>query len=277
MKPAGLFMLAAALASAGCSIDVSGSHNVVVREERRVAVSGEPELELTTFDGSLDVRAWDRNEVLVQIEKRAPTEAEASALEVRVTNEGNRIRVEAVQPRVERETWGMGKSVSLIVTVPKTLTLRADTRDGSVRADGIGGTLDVTTGDGSIRASNVSGRVDLSTGDGSINARGRFQAFHAASEDGSLTVEAEPGSAMESDWELSSGDGSITIYVPAALNAQIDAESADGSVRAEGMAAQTSTRDEGEDAQSLRGTLGTGGGRLIRLRSGDGSIRVIGR
>ena len=66
-------------------------------------MTGEPELELTTFDGSLDVRAWDRDEVLVQIEKRAPTEAEASALEVRVTNEGNRIRVEAVQPVAHRD------------------------------------------------------------------------------------------------------------------------------------------------------------------------------
>jgi hypothetical protein len=270
-------MLVSALASAACSIDVNGSHSVVVREERRMPVTGQPELELTTFDGSLDVRAWDRDEVLVEIEKRAPTEAEASALEVRVTSEGNRIRVEAVRPRVERETWGTGKSVSLVVSVPRTLTLRADTRDGSVRADGVGGTLDVTTGDGSIRAANISGRVDLSTGDGSINARGRFQALHAATEDGSLTVEAEPGSTMEADWELSSGDGSITMYVPAALNAQIDAESADGSVRADGMAAQTSTRDEGEDAQSLRGTLGAGGGRTIRLRSGDGSIRVVGR
>jgi hypothetical protein len=279
MKSAGrmVFAVTLAVATAGCSIDVSGRNNVVVREERRLPVTGEPELELTTFDGSVDVRGWDRNEVLVQMEKRAATEAEAAALEVRVTSEGNRIRIEAVQPRVERETWGMGKSVSLILSVPRTLILRADTRDGGVSANGVGGTLDVTTGDGSIRASKVAGRVDLSTDDGSISARGRFQAFHAASEDGSLTVDAEAGSTMDSDWELSTGDGSITMHVPAALNAQIDAESANGSVRGEGMTSQTSSRDDGEDGHSLRGRLGDGSGRMIRLRSGDGSIRVTGR
>ena len=40
-----------------------------IRSKRRFAVSGAPALEVSTFDGSVDVSTWDRPEVLVVIEK----------------------------------------------------------------------------------------------------------------------------------------------------------------------------------------------------------------
>ena len=78
---------------AGCSIDVRGDE-IVVREERRFTVAGDLELALTTFDGAIEVRSWDRPEVLVEIERRAASGAEAQALEVRTSQEGNRLIVD---------------------------------------------------------------------------------------------------------------------------------------------------------------------------------------
>lgn len=287
----------AAVMSTACVVNLDGQ-GVVVREEKRFNVTGDLDLDLATFDGAIRVRSWDRNEVLVEIEKRAESQPEAEALEVRTTQEGNRIRIDARSPRVEREGIHIGNftepSVSLIVSVPQKLSLRAETGDGSiaverlsgrielrsgdgsVRAEEIAGSLTVNTGDGSVSLVNASGRAVLDTGDGSIDARGRFDGLQVSTGDGSVSVEADEGSVMSEDWNVTTGDGSIAFRVPPGFNAEVDADSGDGTVRAEGATGLTTTRSEDEDHESMRGRLGTGG-RTVRLRSGDGSIRLIAR
>jgi DUF4097 and DUF4098 domain-containing protein YvlB len=292
-----LLLGALLLSSAACTVTVDGD-SVLVTEERRFTVTGSPEVTLTTFDGSIEVRSWDRNEVLVQVEKRAHTERDAEALQVEASQNGDAIRIEAPTPRVREEFFGWGASVALVVTAPKSVTLRAQTGDGSIavqdldglvelrsgdgsiRIDRVNGDVRVNTGDGSIRALGVVGQLDLSSGDGSIEARGRFTALRADSGDGSMTLEADPGSTMERDWTVTTGDGSITIRVPEDFNAELDAESGDGTITADAPStralATPARRRDGDQPPVLHTRLGTGG-RTLLLRSGDGSIRVIAR
>ena len=42
-----------------------------VREQRRIPLTGRPNVTVRTFNGPVEVRAWDRNEIVVDIEKRA--------------------------------------------------------------------------------------------------------------------------------------------------------------------------------------------------------------
>src|ERR1700704_2805080 len=79
----------------GC-VNISGSDlgRFVQRDEKRFTVDGKPEVVLSTFDGSIEIRSWDRPDVLVVIEKRAATQAAADAIEVLSTQEGNHISVE---------------------------------------------------------------------------------------------------------------------------------------------------------------------------------------
>lgn len=284
-----------AATSTACVVNL-GDESVVVRDERRFTVTGDADVALTTFDGPIRVQSWDRDEVLVEIEKRGPTRQEAERLEVRATQDGNRIRVEAPRGEGQRSLFRVGSfaspSVSLTLSVPRRLSLRAETGDGSitaqrltgrlelrsgdgsVRGDDIEGDLRVNTGDGSVTVVDVRGRADLGSGDGSIDVRGRLDALRVDTGDGSVDVEAEPGSVMTEDWTITTGDGSITLRVAEGFSAEIDAESGDGTVRADGA---TLTADRGgEEGQWLRGRLGSGG-RRIRLRSGDGSIRILSR
>ncbi len=64
--------LAAALASAGC-VDIIGADfaKYTEREEKVFATSGKAEVSVATFDGSIEIRPWDRSEVKVIVEKRA--------------------------------------------------------------------------------------------------------------------------------------------------------------------------------------------------------------
>jgi len=295
-SPRCLPVVAAALVSivsAACSIDVRGS-GVSTREQRRLTVSGgQPvDLNVRTFDGTIAVRSWDRNEVLVEIERIGVDQASAEALVVNQTQDGNRIVLEAPAGN-QRNLITLGNriapSVNFVVTAPRRLTLQAHTGDGVIDTRDLEGTLDLNSGDGRIVASNVqgeikahtgdgairidqaAGRVEADSGDGSVEIDGRLEALTVRTGDGSVSVEASPGSLAKSDWRITTGDGRIALRIPSDFNAAVDASSGDGSVRVEGIT--TPPSDDGEPPRRVVGQLGSGGATL-RLRTGDGSIDV---
>jgi hypothetical protein len=281
-----------AMSTTACSIDVRGD-GIVVREEKRFTVTGDPQLQLKTFDGSIRLKSWDRKEVLVEIERRGPDEATAKAYVVNASQDGNKIVVDVPRPDSQGNVVHIGSfgshSVSLIVTAPRRMTLDARSGDGSIEADDLAGTIDIRTGDGSIRISRIdgvlkartgdgsmqisdaTGRVEAESGDGSINVDGKFELLDLKSGDGSVHVRATDGSVVKSDWSISTGDGSIAVDLPATIDAELDAHSNDGSVNANGFSGLESSQKD--DSGSLRGRLGKGG-RSLRVRSGDGSIAI---
>jgi hypothetical protein len=287
------FVLAcAALAGAGCVVSVD-SQGHIVRDQRQFAVTGTPEIRMTTFDGAIEIRSWDRSEVVIDIEKRGPTAEAVGELEVTAVQDGHRIQVEVRRPSGERGLLGIGlnmsRSAKLVASVPRQVNLMARTGDGSilaerltgrlelrtgdgsVRGTGLEGELSVHTGDGSVTLEGVDGRLQLVTGDGGVSVAGRFSVVQAETADGSITLRAEPGSAMAEDWSVSSGDGGITLYLPGAFDAMLDARTGDGRIRSDLDVAGASS--ERRERRSLRGRLGAGG-RTLRIRTGDGSISL---
>jgi Putative adhesin len=248
------------------------------RREKRYTVGPDATLTLETFDGSVKVQSWDRAEVLVEIEKRGPDREMAAAIEVTATQDGNRIEVRAHEPKGPREFVGIGNvqsaSVSFNVSVPRSLTLTAQTGDGSINLENLSGVINLRSGDGGIRATSLTGDITARTEDGSIFLEGALAGLRAETGDGSVVVEAEDGSAMKSDWHISTGDGSVVFRVPDAFDADIDAASGDGGVRSELTGLRHERADNGRE--SVTGRLGSGGHR-VTIRSGDGSIRVVNR
>jgi len=283
--------LAASVALGGCVVQI-GADSYVSREERVFQVSGRPAVSVATFDGAIEVRSWDRSEVRVEIEKSGENKELVDGVRVSASQDGDRIAVEVREPDVSGwvATLAGGHSLQakLLVSLPRRSDLRARTGDGSVTAEQLTGRIEITTGDGSVRGIDlegdvsvvtgdgsvrleaVAGRVDVRTGDGSIVIGGRLGTVRARTGDGSVSISAEPGSVAEDDWEISSGDGRIALYLPEGFAAEIDARSREGVVRAdEGLRLTTTAKER----TSLRGVL-EGGGRVIRLRTGDGSISL---
>lgn len=287
-------VLVVGLGSVACSIDVRGNE-ASAREEKRFTVSAtDPvDLKIETFDGAIAVRSWDKNEVLVEIERRGPDQAVAEALVVNQMQEGNRIVIEAPSPQNQRNVITVGswqsQSVSFTVTAPRRVLLQARTGDGNIEAHDLQGTVDLNSGDGRIISSNLegdvkvhtgdgtididraAGRVDADSGDGSIEIDGRLDELTVRTGDGSVRVNAADGSTVKSGWRITTGDGRISLRIPDGFNAAVDASTGDGSVRVDGIS-QT-TRNDDEDRSRVVGQLGSGGATLM-LRSGDGSIDV---
>jgi DUF4097 and DUF4098 domain-containing protein YvlB len=287
---AGVCFLAATLTSACVAVDSQGH---IVREEKRFTVSGTPELRLTTFDGAIDIRPGDSGDVIVEIEKRGPTKETVERLQVEAKQEGNRVEVEVKRPKEDDGFFGIGHHMSptakLIVTMPKEGNVVARSGDGAIRIEGVRGHLELRTSDGSIRAreiggdmllethdgsvvlDGVTGDLDLTTGDGSVTVSGKPGALRLKTGDGSITLRAETGTVMKDDWSVSTGDGGVTLYLPSGFSAEIDAHTGDGSIRSE---LDVSAGDSGEDERrTLRGRIGSGG-KLLKVRTSDGSIRL---
>jgi DUF4097 and DUF4098 domain-containing protein YvlB len=301
-------VLASSLTATACMVSVD-SQAMVEREEKRFTVTGTPNLQLTTFDGAIEIRSWDQPDVLVEIEKRGATREAVDALEVHAEQDGNQVVVEVKRPKSETFSgFGFHHSASakLIVSVPQRTDVVAHSGDGSIRIERVSGKLSIRTGDGSIRASNVDGdialntgdgsvhvdggrgRLDVDTGDGSVEVAGDLSAVKLRTGDGSIVYRADARTAMTDDWDISTGDGSVTLYLPQDFGAELDARTSDGGIRnelhvgsvqaeaEEGSGAARPERDRERDENSRRavkGRLGNGG-KLLRIRTGDGSIRL---
>jgi DUF4097 and DUF4098 domain-containing protein YvlB len=283
----------AALSAAGtltaCVVVDSQAH--VTREEKRFTVTAVPELKLTTFDGAIELRAGeDAKTVIVEIEKRGPTQEGIDQLRVESRQDGNQIEVEVKRPSREVVFFGIGTTptAKLIITMPREGNVIAKSGDGSIHVEDVHGRLELRTGDGSVRARNAGGKItvstgdgsvtldsingdlDADTGDGSVSASGTFGAVKLHTGDGGITLRAESGTKMSDDWSLTTGDGSVSVYLPQDFAAELDAHSGDGSIRNE----LTLAAEGGEvSKRTVRARLG-GGGKTLKIRTGDGSIRL---
>jgi DUF4097 and DUF4098 domain-containing protein YvlB len=282
-------LVSAAGAFSACVVVDSQGH--ITREEKRYTVSGLPDLKLTTFDGAIEVHGGDARTVVVEIEKRGPSQEGVDQLRVEAKQDGNHIEIEVKRPAREIVFFGGSRpTAKLIVTMPREGNLTAKSGDGSIRIEDIHGRLDVRTGDGSIRGRDVGGQMtfatgdgsvtldsaegdlDVDTGDGSVSVAGRLGVAKLRTSDGTITLRADQGTAMKDDWSLTTGDGSISIYLPADFAADLDAHTGDGTIRSElKLAAEA---DGGESSRrTLRAKLGAGG-KILKIRTGDGSIRL---
>jgi DUF4097 and DUF4098 domain-containing protein YvlB len=292
MKLTAAIALTALLAATGC-IDLVGADGgkYVERETKYFTTSGTPDLNLETFDGGIEIRAWDKPEIEVVIERRAVTKEAAATIEVRSDQSGNQVTVEARVPK--SNGFGMhfnySRSARLIVSAPGRSNLHAKSGDGSITVERIAGRLDLRTGDGtirgqdlggdvkahtgdgSIRLDGVNGSLDVDTGDGSVIVSGTFTSVRARSGDGNVTVRANNGSVPDTDWDIATGDGSIRLELPDAFNAELDAHTGDGGIRLNDVTVSNVSGKIGRN--NVRGQLGSGG-RLVRLRTGDGSITL---
>lgn len=286
-----------AVASSACEINLD-TEGVTATETRTFEVTGRPDLVLETFDGNIEIHSWDRDAIEIEVEKRAMEQALLDEIQIAAEQDGNRVTLKVTGPASRSRGVTIGARMSpgarLRVAMPRAANLQAAsgdgsiavedlagtivlrTEDGSVRAARLSGDIRVHSGDGSIRMERVAGRLDLETTDGTIALDATPTMLRGRTGDGPIRVTVQPDAVMAEDWELTTGDGSVTLTLPPAFGAELDVETSDGSVRATHPGIHpdpTTPADRRERRHSLRATMGQGG-RVLRVRTGDGSIRI---
>jgi hypothetical protein len=253
---------------------------------RQYAIRGRADLHVKTDDGRVTVEEGQASEIAAHVVTQGWA---ISPDEVTITERqaGDRVDIEVQLPKHRNHWWPGRREIAVTVRVPKELdidirtgdgsvslpaisgNLRVFTGDGSITAEGAQGTLQLHTGDGSIRARGVEGRLEADTGDGRMDVRGRFDVLDLRTGDGSIVAEVEEGSRVAGPWSLRSGDGGITLRLPESLGAELDAHTGDGSITLDVPVTVAGSLSP----TTVRGRLGAGG-QLVRIHTGDGSIRL---
>ncbi len=230
-------------------------------------VSGKPEVRVHLNDGRITVHTANANQVQASLNTsgwRIPDQ-----VKITERQDGNRVEIEVHVPSVHFGI-GINRSLELELGVPTEATLDLRTDDGRITVDGVKGDERLSTGDGRIEATRMDGTLRAESGDGHLRLQGRFDGLDARTGDGRIDVEAAAGSRGAADWVVQTKDGSIEVRLPQDFAADLYAHTGDGHVDSDFPL----TVDAGRVREgSVRGRL-NGGGKLLEIRSGDGSIHI---
>lgn len=255
---------------------------------RTYPVRGRATVSIRTNDGHVHVTEGAGKEVQVRV--HTVGWHIGGQVQVDGRQSGDRIDVEARVPN-----WHMGLTITfnetrrleIEVVTPRQSDLVIRTGDGGVEIERITGRVEVETGDGHIRCAELKGDVRVHTGDGGVEVRaldgtlaafsgdgsvrvsGRFDGLELETGDGRVVAEALQGSKIGEGWSIATGDGPVTLRLAGPIAADVDARTNDGSISTDFPISVSGSWGR----RRLHGAL-NGGGPPIRLRTGDGSIRL---
>jgi putative adhesin len=231
-------------------------------------LTGKPDLRVGSSDANIRVSTWEQNTI----------EAKVTTTRYKIGDDGIRIEERQIGNMVEIEvryphhgiTIDLGnRRVDVEIHMPREGRVDLHTGDGKIELGNFKGEMQLRSGDGSQEIDSVDGRLRATTGDGHIRANGRFDELELKTGDGRVDARAAPGSALTTSWRLESGDGTVTLEVPENLAADVDLHTGDGHIDLD-IPITTSGKIRQNE---VRGKL-NGGGNLLVIHTGDGSIRL---
>jgi DUF4097 and DUF4098 domain-containing protein YvlB len=236
-----------------------GYNRFTERESKSFTVTGAPDVNVITFDGSVTVHGWDKSEVMYTATKRGDDAQEAKQVTIQSEQQGSAVSI------IAKSEEGDG-SASLDVYLPRNATLHVSSDDGSLHLEGVSGDLTLRTGNGSIQVSDGHGQLQVNTGDGSIRVSNFEGNVDARTGDGSISLDGK-FTALSAR----TGDGSISLSVPAGSDFTVETNAED--IDNGGL---TVSEDVAPSKRVRRWKVGRGG-KVFILNTGDGRISLHSR
>jgi hypothetical protein len=233
-------------------------------------VTGKPELRVETSDANIRVNTWDQPTIEAKV-TTARYKIGEGGIRIEEHQNGDSVELEVRFPHHNFEI-GLGwhdRRVDIDIHMPREGRINFHTSDGKIEVSGLKGDMDLRSGDGSQDIDNVEGKLRAMTGDGHIRANGRFDELELKTGDGRVEARAAAGSSLTTGWRLETGDGSVSLEVPENLAADVDFHTGDGHIDLDMPVATQGKLRQNE----VRGKL-NGGGNLLLIHTGDGSIRL---
>jgi len=234
-------------------------------------LTGKPDLRVATSDANIHVSTWDQSSVEARVTTKG-YKIGGGGIRIDEHQAGNMVEIEVRYPHhgvTINFGSAVGHRVEIEIHMPREGQVDLHTGDGKIDLANFKGEMALRSGDGSQEIDGVDGKLRATTGDGHIRASGRFDGLELKTGDGRLEAHAASGSALETGWRLESGDGSVTLEVPENLAADVDLHTGDGHIDLDMPVTTTGKIRENE----VRGKL-NGGGNLLVIHTGDGSIRL---
>jgi DUF4097 and DUF4098 domain-containing protein YvlB len=231
-------------------------------------ISGKPDLRVETSDANIRVDTWDKNTIDVHITSSRYKFGD-NGLRVIEHQAGDAVELELRFPHHVFTVQFGSYRVEMEIHMPRQGRVNLRTGDGSIDLANFKGIMDLESGDGHERIDAVDGSLRARTGDGHIRVAGRFDGLDLNTGDGRIEARVLPGSTMASSWNVHTGDGGVTVELPESFAADVDLHTNDGHINVE----MPVTVDGRIGDKNIHGKI-NGGGNLLTIHTGDGSIRL---
>jgi DUF4097 and DUF4098 domain-containing protein YvlB len=233
-------------------------------------ITGKPELRVETSDANIHVDTWDQKTIEARVTSEHYKIGE-HGLKIEEHQSGDLVELQIRFPHeVHIINFNFrGYQVNIEIHMPREGKVNLHTGDGDIRLGNLKGEMDLQTGDGRQDIESVDGTLRARAGDGQITAAGRFDALELTTGDGRIEARVLSGSTVSSSWTLHTGDGSVNLELPSNFAADVDLHTGDGHIEADIPVAVEGRLGE----KNIHGKI-NGGGNLITVHTGDGSIRL---
>lgn len=245
-----------ALALATLCAAAAATATVTEKFAQTYPLAADGTVHLDGINGTIDITAWDRNEVSLEAEKRAPNVDDLKGIHIDIDSTPTRL---AIKSRHDKKFGFLGFGAGIRGEVRYKLMVPAGARLDKI---------DVVNA--SITVQGVKGYVNLDTVNGSIQASGLGNAGRFDTVNGSIKV-AYDSFKFDGQVVLDTVNGACRITVPKDAGFELKADSVNGRIHCD--LPITLTRS---GSRHLRGTVGGGGPRLT-LDSVNGSLTVSSR
>ncbi|HZT76548.1 MAG TPA: DUF4097 family beta strand repeat-containing protein [Vicinamibacterales bacterium] len=264
--------------------------------DQTVNVTKGTKLEVNNFAGDVNVKAWDRDAVRVEVEH-----SDRETVDIR--NEDGVVHVRGRSTR-----GGPPRSLDYTISVPGWMAVSVAGTYADTTLDGVGGdvTVDTTRGDikvrggsGFISLKSVQGEITLEKAKGKIEIRGVNESIHLADITGDLSAETTNGSIIldridsgnvdlytvngnisydgpikdKGVYRLTTHNGMIAMPIAEKVNATITARTYNGSIRSSFPLPASDNASSERRNRRLALTLGNGSAH-VELESFGGTIAL---
>ena len=253
---------------------------------------------IDNINGSIEITGWDKDYVDVAVTKKTTKGSKAlEKVDIIMTQKDDIV--------LETKHLKKNPKVTVIyeVHVPKKILLKnIRSSNGSITIKDAGKTDIVRTSNGSISIENCTGKINVNTSNGSITAEdidgsviahtsnGRIKLVNiegltsATTSNGSIQVlnsanignlKTSNGSIkahivnVSSDVDITSSNGSITLYLTKDLNANIEAKTSNGKIKLYDFPITVNDISK----TKVSGSIGDGGN-LLDLRTSNSNIHL---
>jgi DUF4097 and DUF4098 domain-containing protein YvlB len=242
------------------------------------------EVDLET-GGSLEIRGWDQNVVLVQATSQ---DGDGDGQEISIVKTSGGVLVEAESTR----KWGRGDSHGYDVTinVPRVYDLEIETMGGDIEVYDVEGDLEGETMGGDLRLSGLKGKLEFETMGGDIELRDSDVDGEIETMGGEVIVEnvigdvdgsSMGGNVTYKNVTRRSGESSGKAVVITTMGGDIEIGSAPAGASLETMGGDITVGEAAKfvEAETMGGdiTVGSVDGRVeASTMGGDVKVTVIG-
>jgi len=266
-------------------------------------------LTVENVNGAIEISGAPGTTVDVSGTKYANTKELLNEMKVDMTASSASVRIRTERP----DFWSGSGGVRYTIRVPKKMILdriqssngridveniegstRLHTSNGAIRVSDVKGELNADTSNGRIEIRGLDGNASLRTSNGTIDAEASHGRFEARTSNGKIDVrlsDPAPDGAVRletsnghvelhldgkqvPDVHVRSTNSGIVLYLPASVNARVQAHTTGGSIKSD-FAGITSDRDS-KRSHNAEGTIGSGG-RILDLETRNGSIELLKR